>query len=63
MKALLVLAFVLVVVVAAATGLTYGHVGVSALLSAAPQPGEPAALLLSGGALLAIASALRRYTA
>ncbi len=62
MKALLILAFVLVV---ATTALAYGHAGVAAvtaMASAAPEPSEPAALLLSGGALLAIASALRRYS-
>ncbi len=63
MKALLILAFVLVV---AATALAYGHAGVAAgvaaMASAAPEPSEPAALLISGGALLAIASALRRYS-
>jgi hypothetical protein len=63
MKALLILAFVLLV---AATAFAYGHVGVgagvSAVASVAPQPSEPAALLLSGGALLAVASAVRRYT-
>ncbi len=51
MKALLILALMLVVVVTAL-----------AMASAAPDPNEPAALLLSGGALLAIASALRRYS-
>lgn len=63
MKVLLILAFVLVV---AATALAYGHGGVAAGVSAmaltAPQPSEPAALLLSGSVLLAIASALRRFT-
>lgn len=63
MKALLILAFMLVV---AATALAYGHAGVaagvSAMASAAPEPSEPATLLLSGGALLIIASAVRRYS-
>ena len=63
MKALVILAFMLVV---AATALAYGHAGVaagvSAMASAAPEPSEPATLLLSGGALLVIASAVRRYS-
>jgi hypothetical protein len=63
MKALLILAFVLVV---AATALAYGHAGVSAgvtaVASSAPHAREPAALLVSGGALLAIGTALRRYS-
>lgn len=63
MKVLLILAFVMVV---AATALAYGHVdvaaGVSAMASSTQQPSEPTALLLSGGALLAVASAVRRYT-
>ena len=63
MKALLILAFVLVV---CATALAYGHPGVAAgmtaVASSAPHPSEPATLLLSGGALLAAAGALRRYT-
>lgn len=63
MKVLLILAFVLVV---AATALAYGHAGVAAsvtaVTSSAPHPSEPARLLLSGGVLLAVAGALRRYT-
>jgi hypothetical protein len=62
MKALLILAFVLAVV---ATALVYGQggvvEGVTAAGSAAPRPSEPAVLLMSGGALLALASAVRRY--
>jgi hypothetical protein len=62
MKALLILAFILVV---AATALAYGHpgvaAGVTAVASTAPHPSEPATMLLSGGALLAAAGALRRY--
>jgi len=63
MKAILILAFVLVV---AATALAYGNVGVpvsvTAVASATPASNEPATLLLSGGVLLGVASALRRYT-
>jgi hypothetical protein len=63
MKAILLLAFVLVV---AAAAHAYGNVGVpvsvTAVASAALVPSEPATLLLSGGVLLAAASALRRYT-
>jgi len=62
MKVILILAIVLVV---AATALAYGHVGVhggvTAVAAATAVPGEPATLLLSGGVLLAVASALRRY--
>jgi hypothetical protein len=63
MKAILILAFVLVV---AATALAYGHVAVPASVTAVaagtPAPSEPATLLLSGGVLLAAGSALRRFT-
>lgn len=63
MKVLLILAFVLVV---AATALAYGHAGVAAgvtaVTSATPHPSEPTRLLFSGGVLLAVAGALRRYT-
>jgi hypothetical protein len=50
MKVILILAIVLVV---AATALSYGHVGVhggvTAVAAATAVPGEPATLLLSGG--------------
>lgn len=63
MKALFILAFVLAV---AATAFAYGHggvaAGVTAVASAAPHPREPAMLLISGSALLALAGAVRRYT-
>jgi hypothetical protein len=59
MKALLILAFALAV---AATALAYGYAGVSVIASSSPHPSEPAALLISGGALFAVASAVRRYT-
>ena len=59
MKALLILGFALAV---AATAVTYGYTGVSVVASPLSHPNEPAALLLSGGALLAVASAVRRYT-
>lgn len=56
-----VLVFV-IVLIAAATAFAYGHAGVSEGVTAVATqtPMEPAALLLSGGALLGIASAVRR---
>jgi hypothetical protein len=44
---------------------TYGRAvasgGVSTVVSPSPRPGEPAALLVSGGVLLGLAGALRRF--
>ena len=59
MKVLLVFVIVLI---AAATALAYGHVGVTAGVSAVASSAstEPTALLLSGSALLGIAGAVRR---
>jgi hypothetical protein len=59
MKVLLILAFALAV---AGTAIAYGYTGVSVVAASPPEPSEPAALLLSGGALLAVAHAVRRYT-
>ena len=45
----------------AATALVYGQTEVAAVLGTASLwPGEPATLLISGGALLGAAGALRR---
>jgi hypothetical protein len=62
MKVLLVLAIVLL---AAATAFAYGHAGVSVVVdhTADVVVSEPAAMLLSGGLLLALASAVRRLPA
>jgi hypothetical protein len=66
MKVLLVLA---IVVLAAATAFAYGHAEVAAGMSvvvdhtAGVVVSEPAAMLLSGGLLLALASAVRRFPA
>jgi hypothetical protein len=59
MKVVLVLVLVLI---AAATALAYGHSGVSAGVSAVASRTftEPTMLLLSGGALLGLAGAVRR---
>jgi hypothetical protein len=59
MKVLLVFVIVLI---AAATALAYGHAGVTAGVSAVASHAstEPTALLLSGSALLGIAGAVRR---
>lgn len=63
MKALLVLAIVLL---AAATAFAYGHADVAAGVSVVVTRtthvvvSEPAALLISGGLLLVLASAVRR---
>lgn len=63
MKALLVLAIVLL---AAATAFAYGRAGVAAGVSVVVAQttdvvvSEPAALLISGGLLLVLASAVRR---
>lgn len=62
MKVLLVLAIVLL---AAATAFAYGHAGVAVVVdhTAGVVVSEPAAMLLSGGLLLALASAVRRFPA
>jgi hypothetical protein len=66
MKVLLVLAIVLL---AAATAFAYGHAEVAAGVSvvvgqtADVVVSEPATMLLSGGLLLALASAVRRFPA
>lgn len=66
MKVLLVLAIVLL---AAATALAYGHAEVAAGVSVVVEQtagvvvSEPTAMLLSGGLLLALASAVRRFPA
>jgi hypothetical protein len=58
MKAILV---ILLVVLAAASVVGYGRLDVAAtVLSHTREATEPAALLLSGSALLAVAGALRR---
>ena len=61
MKALLMLTLMLLV---AATALAYGRAdvaaGVSTVAAYTPHASEPAALLLSGSALLGLAGALRR---
>jgi hypothetical protein len=59
MKGLLVF---LLVTLAAATALAYGHSDVADVVSQASWPSEPAALLLSGSALLGVAGLVRRYT-
>lgn len=59
MKALLVITLTLT---AAATALAYGHAEMAAMVSETSWPGEPATLLLSGGALLGMGGALRRLT-
>jgi hypothetical protein len=62
MKGLTVLTLLILI---AATALAYAHTDVSAVVSAASAPdwpGEPAMLLLSGSALLALGGAVRRYT-
>ncbi len=59
MKGLLVIALTLL---AAATALAYGHTDIGMSGPEAWWPGEPAALLMSGSALLGVAGALRRYT-
>ncbi|HEY0875576.1 MAG TPA: hypothetical protein VGD94_19015 [Vicinamibacterales bacterium] len=66
MKVLLVLA---IVVLAAATAFAYGHAEVAAGVSVVVDHtadvvvSEPAVMLLSGGLLLALASAVRRFPA
>jgi hypothetical protein len=55
------------VLLAAATALAYGPASVTASVSAAAaqaaaSTSEPAALLLSGSALLGLAGALKRFT-
>jgi hypothetical protein len=52
----------IIMLVAAATVVAYGHAGVSAGVSAVASHAsrEPTALLLSGSALLGIAGAVRR---
>ena len=62
MKALLV---VMLVFLGAITALAYGRADVSAGVAAVVshfRAGEPTALLVSGGALLVLAGALRRFT-
>jgi hypothetical protein len=59
MKAVLVLA---VVLIAAATAVGYGRgTAIDAVVSRGAST-EPGALLLSGGALLGLAGAVRRYS-
>jgi hypothetical protein len=58
MKGLLV---ILIMTLAAATALAYGHADVAAAVSDATWPGEPISLLLSGGALLGLGGLVRRY--
>ena len=50
-----------VVTLAAATAVAYGHADLSAAAVNGWWPGEPASLLLSGGALLGLGGLLRRY--
>lgn len=62
MKALLILALM---VLAAATALAYGRAELAAgvaLVTDGWKAGEPAALLLSGSALLGLGGALKRFT-
>ena len=66
MKVVLVFVFALVFV-AVATTLAYGPSAVTTGLTAvaaqaAAGPSEPAAMLLSGSALLGLAGALKRFT-
>jgi hypothetical protein len=61
-----VLVVCVLVLLAAATALAYGHssvtAGVSAVASHAARPTEPGVLLLSGSALLAAAGLVKRLT-
>jgi len=57
MKAILV---ILLVLAAAVSAVAYGSDVAATIASHAAEPTEPAALLLSGSALLAAAGALRR---
>jgi len=62
MKAVIVLMLVLL---AAATVMAYGHgdtAGIAAAVLNSTQPDEPIALLLSGSALIGLAGAVRRLT-
>lgn len=60
MKGLLVLTLMLMAL--AATAFAYGPTEMAAAVSVPDWPGEPAALLLSGSALLGVAGAVRRFT-
>jgi len=67
MKVVLVFVFALVFAALVATALAYGHSAVTTGLTAvaaqaAAGPSEPAAMLLSGSALLGLAGALKRFT-
>jgi hypothetical protein len=67
MKVVLVLVFALFFVGSVATALAYGHSAVATGLTAvaaqaAAGTSEPAAMLLSGSALLGLAGALKRLT-
>jgi hypothetical protein len=59
-----ILAVFLLVALAAATALAYGHPSVAGITVVATQTAgshEPITLLLSGAALLGVAGALRRF--
>ena len=66
MKVFLVSALALVSVATVATAVAFGHsvtAGVAAVASqAAAGTSEPAAMLLSGSALLGLAGAVKRFT-
>jgi hypothetical protein len=59
MKGLLVITLTLLT---AATALAYGHAEMAAIVTDSSWPSEPTTLLLSGGALLGVGGALRRFS-